>query len=59
MSKTVQIRDIDDEVYLALTRRAAEIGMSVPEMLRREAVRLAEVLDAIDGVRGPWPDAGR
>lgn len=81
MSKTVQIRDIDDEVYLALTRRAAEIGMSVPEMLRREAARLAsrpsveewlertrrrpsaisrdEVLDAIDGVRGPWPDAGR
>ena len=81
MPKTVQIRDIDDEVYLALTRRAAQVGLTVPEMLRREAARLAsrpsveewlertrrrpsaisrdEVLDAIDGVRGPWPDAGR
>ena len=80
MSKTVQIRDIDDEVYLALTRRAAQVGLTVPEMLRREAARLAsrpsveewlertrrrpssisraEVLEAIDEVRGPWPDAG-
>lgn len=80
MPKTVQIRDIDDEVYLALTRRAAQVGLTVPEMLRREAARLAsrpsvedwlertrrrpssisraEVLEAIDEVRGPWPDAG-
>jgi hypothetical protein len=39
--KTVQIRDIDDEVYAALVRRAAEAGVSVPELLRAEAVRLA------------------
>ena len=80
MPKTVQIRDIDDEVYLALTRRAAQVGLTVPEMLRREAARLAsrpsveewlertrrrpssisraEVLEAIDEVRGPLPDAG-
>jgi hypothetical protein len=39
--KTVQIRDLDDEVYAALTRRAAETGISVPELLRGEAHRLA------------------
>lgn len=41
MPKTVQIRDIDDDVYAALARRAAETGISVPELLRGEVVRLA------------------
>jgi antitoxin FitA len=41
MPKTVQIRDIDDEVYDALRLRAAEFGLSVPEYLRREVERLA------------------
>ena len=41
MPKTVQIRDIDDEVYAGLVRRAAEDGITVPELLRREAARLA------------------
>jgi antitoxin FitA len=41
MSKTIQIRDIDDEVYAGLRRRAAEEGLSVPELLRAEATRLA------------------
>lgn len=41
MPKTVQIRDIDDDVYAALVRRAAEEGITVPELLRREAARLA------------------
>lgn len=41
MPKTVQIRDLDDEVYAALVRRAAEAGVSVPELLRAEAARLA------------------
>ncbi|HMQ25909.1 MAG TPA: hypothetical protein PKA98_07970 [Acidimicrobiales bacterium] len=81
MPKTVQIRDIDDDVYAALGRRAAEAGLTVPDLLRREATRLAsrptvdewlertrrrpstitraEVLDALDELRGPWPDAGR
>ncbi len=41
MPKTVQIRDIDDEVYASLLRHAGEAGISVPELLRREAARLA------------------
>ena len=41
MAKTVQIRDIEDSVYAALARHAAEAGLSVPELLRREAVRIA------------------
>lgn len=39
--KTVQIRDLDDDTYAALARRAAEAGVSVPELLRRHATRLA------------------
>ncbi|MDQ3716544.1 MAG: hypothetical protein M3381_11115 [Actinomycetota bacterium] len=42
MPKTIQIRDVDDDVYRALARRAAEKGISVPELLRREARKLAE-----------------
>jgi hypothetical protein len=75
------IRDLDDEVYSALARHAAEAGLTVPDLLRREAARVAsrpsveewlartrrrpskitrnEVLEAIDELRGPWPDAGR
>lgn len=41
MPKTVQIRDIDDDVYAALQRQAAAERMSVPELLRREAIKLA------------------
>lgn len=41
MPKTVQIRDLDDEVYAGLVRHAAEAGISVPELLRAEAARLA------------------
>jgi antitoxin FitA len=41
VSKTIQIRDLDDDVYAALARRAAEAGITVPELLRREATRLA------------------
>jgi hypothetical protein len=39
--RTVQIRDVDDAVYDALARRAAEAGVTVPELLRRHATRLA------------------
>jgi antitoxin FitA len=79
--KTVQIREIDDGVYAALQRQASAAGLSVPELLRREANRLAarpsleewlervgrgpvnnisrtEVLEVLDELRGPWPDAG-
>lgn len=39
--KTIQIREIDDETYAGLVRRAAEAGISVPDLLRREARRIA------------------
>jgi antitoxin FitA len=39
--KTIQIRDVADDVYSALSVRAAEAGVTVPELLRREAARLA------------------
>lgn len=77
----MQIRDIDDDVYSALARRAADADMTVPELLRRELARLAgrpsvdqwlertrrrpslvsraEVVEALDEIRGAWPDAGR
>lgn len=41
MSKTIQIRDLDDDVYAELSRRAAESGITVPELLRTEAARIA------------------
>ena len=41
MPKTVQIRDLDDDVYAGLVRRAAEAGVSVPELLRAEAARIS------------------
>jgi antitoxin FitA len=41
MPKTVQIRDVADDVYAALSRHAAQAGLTVPELLRREMVRLA------------------
>jgi antitoxin FitA len=41
MPKTIQIRDIDDEVYAGLRRHAAAAGITVPEFLRREAARIA------------------
>jgi antitoxin FitA len=40
MPKTIQIRNIDDDVYAELRKRAAEDGLSVPDLLRREAERL-------------------
>lgn len=79
MPRTIQIRDIDDDVYSALRLRAAEAGITVPELLRREATRLAarpsmkvwlertrrghsditreEIIQALDELRGPWPNA--
>lgn len=81
MPRTIQIRDLDDEVYSALQKRAGEAGLTVPELLRREATRLAgrptveewlartrrrpssisevDVVEALDELRGPWPNAGR
>ena len=41
MPKTIQIRDVDDAVYGGLVKRAAEAGLTVPDLLRREAARIA------------------
>jgi hypothetical protein len=41
MPKTIQIRGVDDHVYAGLRRRAAEAGVTVPELLRREVARIA------------------
>lgn len=41
MLKPGQIRDLDDELCAGLLRRAGEAGISVPELLRMEAGRLA------------------
>ena len=49
MPVTVTIRDMDDDVYAALLRRAKAAGISVPALLRKEAARLA-ALPALD----PW-----
>lgn len=54
MPRTVQIRDIDDDVYEALKRRATEVGLSVPEYLRQEAERLATRLTV-----GEWLERTR
>ena len=41
MPRTIQIRNVTDEVYDGLRRRAAEDGVSVPDLLRAEASRIA------------------
>lgn len=41
MPRTIQIRDVDDDVYDGLRRRAAEQGVTVPALLRAEATRIA------------------
>ena len=41
MPRSIQIRDVDDDVYEALAKRAAEVGLSVPEYLGRETAGLA------------------
>ena len=41
MPRTIQIRDVDNDVYEALALRAAEVGLTVPGFLRKETERLA------------------
>ncbi|MCB1256862.1 MAG: ribbon-helix-helix protein, CopG family [Microthrixaceae bacterium] len=41
MSRTVQIREIDDDTYAALRKLASDAGLSVSELLRREAEKFA------------------
>lgn len=57
MSRTVQIRDLDDEVYRVLRERAVAADLSLSQYLRRELTQLAalptmsEWLDRIDRTR--------
>lgn len=48
MPKTLQIRDLDDHTYDALRKRAAREGVSVPELVRRELVRIAALPSALE-----------
>ncbi|HVM08381.1 MAG TPA: hypothetical protein VM345_07965 [Acidimicrobiales bacterium] len=48
MPKTVRVRDIDDEVYAALAKQAAEAGITVADLLLRAAVRVAN-RPSVDG----------
>lgn len=41
MPKTINIRNLDDEVYLALKRHAESAGIWVPELVRRHLRLLA------------------
>lgn len=41
MAKSVQIRDVPDDVHATLKARAAAAGMSLSEYLRSELVRTA------------------
>jgi antitoxin FitA len=55
MPKTIQIRDVDDATYHGLVRKAAEVGLTVPEFLRREAARIVSrpsMREWIEQVRG-------
>jgi antitoxin FitA len=64
MAKTIQIRDVPDEVHAELRSRAAAIGLSLSDYLLREATRiasrppLADVLEWADG-RGWGVPAGQ
>jgi antitoxin FitA len=42
MSKMIQIRNVPDEVHRKLKVRAAQAGVTLSELLAREARRLAE-----------------
>lgn len=56
--KTIQIRDLDDDVYAKLAERAAKKRISVPEYLRQEATRLASRMtpdEWLESTRRPGP----
>jgi plasmid stability protein len=50
MAKMIQIRNVPDEVHRKLKVRAAKEGITLSEMLGREARRLAE-LPTLDEMR--------
>jgi len=40
MSRSIQIRDVPDEVYTTLKARAAQEEMSVPDFIKRQLKRI-------------------
>lgn len=42
MSKTIQIRDVPDELHTTLKARAAHEGMSLSDFIKRELHRIVE-----------------
>lgn len=42
MSKSIQIRDVPDDVHAVLRTRAAAVGLSLSSYMLREAERIAE-----------------
>jgi antitoxin FitA len=42
MPKSIQIRDVPDEVHAVLRSRAAAVGISLSDYMLREAARIAE-----------------
>jgi len=60
MTRTIQIRDVPDDVHRTLRTRAAAAGVSLSEYLRREIVSVAArppVADVLAraGLRGGGP----
>ena len=47
MGKVLQVRDVSDETYAALSRQAADRGLSLSQYLRRELDDLARIGDAL------------
>ena len=42
VSKSIQIREVPDDVHAVLRTRAAAVGLSLSDYLLREATRIAE-----------------
>jgi antitoxin FitA len=62
MPKSIQIRDVPDDVHQELRARAAQAGMSLSDYLRAELIRLAErptMRDILARARLRGPGASR
>lgn len=61
MTKMIQIRNVPDHIHRGLKVRAAKEGLSLSDLLLREATRLAEtptIDEFMERLRQqpPWPD---
>jgi plasmid stability protein len=58
MSKMIQVRDVPEEVHSTLKARAAQEGMSLSDLIKRELERAVErptVREWLDRTRGAKP----